>query len=255
VNAASASARAFAWTGAALFVLSLGYFLYTYLVTFAEMVSGRLSTAAVAANVSLFSVFALHHSVFARESVRAWMARQLSPAVERACYVWVASLMLVAVCALWQPLPGVAWDVRPPAAWLLRAIQVFGVWLSLRSAAVIDVWDLSGVRQARATSNRQLPTPRKHGTGSSDSESAIGDWEFRTDGPYGWVRHPIYLGWFLIVFAMPRMTMTQLLFAVVSSVYVLIAIPFEERSLMRTSGGTYQRYRQQVPWKLVPRLY
>jgi protein-S-isoprenylcysteine O-methyltransferase Ste14 len=237
VTAASASARAFAWTGAALFVLSLGYFLYTYLVTFAETAAGRLSTAAVAANVSLFSVFALHHSVFARESVRAWTARQLSPAVERAWYVWVASLMLIGVCAFWQPLPGVAWDARGPAAWLLRAVQGFGIWLSVRGAAVIDIWDLSGVRQARASSNPERPTPRKPGAGSKDRE------EFRTDGPYGWVRHPIYLGWFLIVLAMPHMTMTQLLFAVISCLYVLI------------SGGTYQRYRQQVPWKLMPRVY
>jgi protein-S-isoprenylcysteine O-methyltransferase Ste14 len=69
------------------------------------------------------------------------------------------------------------------------------------------------------------------------------------------VRHPIYLGWFLIVFPVPLMTMTRLLFAVVSSVYILIAIPFEERSLRRTSGGAYEPYRRKVRWKLIPRLY
>ena len=59
--------------------------------------------------------------------------------------------------------------------------------------------------------------------------------------PYGWVRHPIYSGWFLIVFAVPVMTLTRLVFAVTSSAYLLIAIPFEERSLRRSSQGAYDQ--------------
>jgi protein-S-isoprenylcysteine O-methyltransferase Ste14 len=154
--------------------------------------------------------------------------------------------MLIAVCALWRPLPGVAWDVRGGAGWLLRATQIFGVWLSLRSAAVLDIWDLAGVRQARSSADDQLPA-------APDIAAPSG--EFRTEGPYGWVRHPIYLGWFFLVFATPNMTMTRLLFAAISSAYILVAIPLEERSLLRTSGGGYERYRRQVRWKLVPRVY
>jgi protein-S-isoprenylcysteine O-methyltransferase Ste14 len=69
------------------------------------------------------------------------------------------------------------------------------------------------------------------------------------------VRHPIYAGWFLFVFAMPVMTMTQLVFAVTSSVYLLIAIPFEERSLRRSSAGAYEQYMKQVRWKLLPHVF
>jgi protein-S-isoprenylcysteine O-methyltransferase Ste14 len=79
--------------------------------------------------------------------------------------------------------------------------------------------------------------------------------EFKTRGPYGWVRHPIYSGWFLIVFAVPVMTLTRLVFAVTSSAYLLIAIPFEERSLRRSSRGTYDQYMREVRWRLVPRLF
>jgi len=95
----------FAWAGAALFVASLGYFLYTYAVTFAEIGSGGMAPGAVAADVALFSAFALHHSVFARLGVRAWVSRHLSAKLERSAYVWVASLMLIAVCGLWRPIP------------------------------------------------------------------------------------------------------------------------------------------------------
>jgi protein-S-isoprenylcysteine O-methyltransferase Ste14 len=83
----------------------------------------------------------------------------------------------------------------------------------------------------------------------------VGSWEFKTDGPYGWVRHPIYLGWFLIVFAVPAMTMTRVVFAVISGIYILIAIPLEERSLRRASRGSYDAYADLVRWKLVPWVY
>ena len=229
--------RIFAWTGAGLFAGSLLYFLFSYVVTFAEIAPGTVRAADVLTNVVLFTVFALHHSLFAREWMRALVVRSLSPALERSVYVWAASLMLIAVCALWQPLPGVAWQIRGPAVWLLPVVQLAGAWLSFRSAAVIDIWDLAGVRQAE---------PRQMEAGRS---------EFKTDGPYGWVRHPIYLGWFLLVFAVATMTMTRLAFALISCLYVLVAIPLEERSLRGTSAGLYEEYMRKVPWKLVPRLY
>lgn len=244
-----------AWVGAALFAASLVYFLYTYFVTFGEIAAGPVSWTAIALDAALFGAFALHHSVFARLGVRAWVARHLSPASERSAYVWVASLMLAAVCAFWQPVAGVVWDVSGPPAWVLRGVQLFGVWLTLRGAAVLDIWELSGVRHARSTPNAQLPTSKHETAGSEGRELRIGTWEFKTDGPYGWVRHPIYLGWFLLVFAMPRMTMTRLVFAVVSALYILIAIPLEERTLVRASGGAYDAYREKVRWKLFPGLH
>ena len=81
------------------------------------------------------------------------------------------------------------------------------------------------------------------------------EFHFKTTGPYGLVRHPIYLGWFLIVFAVGTMTMTRFVFATVSCAYLLVAIPLEERSLRRSSNGAYDRYMQQVRRKLIPGLY
>ena len=105
---------------------------------------------------------------------------------------------------------------------------------------MIDVFDLAGVGQvSHPTSHIQHPKPQ----------------EFKTDGPYGWVRHPIYLGWILLVFGVGTMMMTRLVFAVVSSVYILIAIPFEERTLRAHSAGAYDDYIRRVPWKLIPRIY
>ena len=78
--------------------------------------------------------------------------------------------------------------------------------------------------------------------------------EFKTAGPYGWVRHPIYLGWILVVFAVGTMTMTRVVFAGISSLYILIAIPLEERTI-RAHAPAYDDYMRKVPRKLIPGLY
>jgi methanethiol S-methyltransferase len=220
----------FAWAGAALFVFSLTYFVFAYEITFARPVEVA-RTGALAWNIGLFSVFALHHSLFARDRVRAAVVRLVTPALERSVYVWVASVLFIAVCAWWAPMPGVVWAVEGPLRFVLWGLQAFGGWLALRSAVVIDVWELSGITSPRVTG------------------------EFKAKGPYAWMRHPIYTGWLLLVFAVSPMTMTRAVFAVISSAYLLLAIPFEERSLRATSHGAYERYMERVPWKLVPGVY
>jgi protein-S-isoprenylcysteine O-methyltransferase Ste14 len=230
----TAAEHVFAWSGAALFALSLGYFLFAYGVTFGEIATHSLSWRDVGTNLLLFGVFGLHHSVFARPPVRSRVAALLPAHLERSAYVWVASAMLIAVCAWWRPLPGAAWQVDGPAVWPLRALTAAGIWLIFRSTVIIDVWDLAGIRTAR-------------------QPGAVGP--FRAEGPYARVRHPIYAGWFLIVFSVGTMTTTRLLFAVASCAYLLVAIPVEERTLRATSGGAYDRYAQQVRWKLVPGVY
>ena len=236
MNAQHAAARAVAWAGALLFIAALAYFLFSYSLTFGEITAGTIAPGAIAFDVALFSVFAVHHSIFARIPVRS-LVRQLVPAhLERSVYVWVASLMLIGVCYGWRAVPGLLWQVSRPWSWAIVAVQLVGIWLTLRSAVVIDGLELAGVRQ--------VTTPN----------SQVGRWEFRTEGPYGWVRHPIYLGWILVVFSVGTMTMTRLVFAAVSSVYLVIAIPLEERTLRAQSAG-YNDYIRRVPWKLIPRVY
>ena len=222
------------------FADALLYFAYRYMMVFGREAEGPVITRAIAVDVALFSIFALHHSLFARDTFRKWITRIVGT-LERSIYVWLASVLFVAVCALWQPVAGVAWRTNQPLmTWSLTAAQLIGVWLALRSASLIDIRELSGIKQV----SRVLPD-----AATSDTP------EFKPAGPYGWVRHPIYSGWFLMVFAVPVMTMTRLVFAVTSGVYLLVAIPFEERSLRRSSKGAYDRYMRQVPWKIVPRVF
>jgi protein-S-isoprenylcysteine O-methyltransferase Ste14 len=193
------AAQAWGWSGALLFAGSLGYFLFTYALSFGETRQAAARGPAIVWDLALFSGFALHHSVFARERVRA----------------------LVAL----------------PAGWLMYLPMAVGAWLSVRSAGAIDIWELAGVRQAGG-----LPP-------------VTGSQEFKTSGPYGLVRHPIYLGWFLMVFGVPVMTGTRLVFALSSCAYLVVAVPLEERTLQQTTGGKYDEYKRQVRWRIVPGVY
>lgn len=233
-GAAPFGARLVAWGGTVLFAVSLAFFLFSYATRFGLPDPGPVDRRAVAVDAAIFTLFALHHSVFARERVRAAVARFVPPRLERSFYVWVASVLFLLVCAFWQPVGGTAWEATGAARWVLRILQGVGVWLTLRSAAMIDILELSGVRQL---------APRPGGV------------EFETSGPYAWMRHPIYTGWMLIVFCAPTMTMTRLVFAGVSSAYLLVAIPFEERSLVASSGDAYRTYMERVRWKLAPGIY
>jgi len=218
---------------------ALLYSAYRYTFVFGREVPGPISTRAIVIDVLLFSIFALHHSVFARDTVRNRLTRMVG-ALERSTYVWVASALFVAICAWWQPIAGAVWRIDQPALrGIVHAAQVVGVVFTLISALMLDFLELGGVRQIRRVQKDQASTSI----------------EFKLAGPYGWVRHPIYTGWFLMVFAVPDMTATRFVFAATSSLYLLIAIPLEERSLRRSSSGAYDRYMREVRWKLLPHVF
>lgn len=226
--------KAFAWTGALLFLLSLLSFGVVY--GWRLRVPAPVSTSVwrdVAVNVLLFTIFALHHSVMARTGAKAWLTRQVPAELERSLYVWIASVLFLAVCWLWQPLPGMMWQTSGTLFWLLFAIQMCGVALSIAGARIVGVWELAGVRQPDHT--RPI--------------------DFTASGPFGIVRHPIYLGWVLMVFATPVMTTSRLLFAVVSTGYLIAAIPLEERSLVHTFGEKYRAYQRRMRWRLIPGVW
>jgi methanethiol S-methyltransferase len=113
-------------------------------------------------------------------------------------------------------------------------LQGWGVWLTLRSAGVIDPLELAGIRQVLGP----VRPP-----------------SFKVFGPYHLVRHPIYFGWALMTFGAPLMTGTRLSFAVISTAYLVIAIPFEERSLIDVFGDEYRAYQTRVRWRMVPGVY
>ena len=242
-------ARLFRAAGALLFIVSLAYFFIAYLTSFGVVTSDADIARAVTWNVTIFTLFAVHHSIFARAGIRRWVAQTVPAELERSVYVWIASLLFIAVCAWWRPVAGLAWQTTGSGSWVSLAVQTAGVWLTLRSAVALDFLELAGVRRPEGL---QLPNPGESAVAAGLQASEM---EFKTAGPYGWVRHPIYAGWFLFVWGASTMTMTRLTFAIVSCLYLLIAIPIEERTMRSQAGDAYGRYMARVRWRILPGVY
>ena len=196
--------------------------------------AGTAAWPALAWNVVIFSVFALHHSVLARTPFKRWLHARIGAEAERSLYVIVASVLFLACTVSWQPLPGQWYALRGPWWYVGAAIQGAGVVVTLLAARTLSVRELMG-----------LTPPRSAAAGQA----------LETRGLYGFVRHPIYFGWLLFVAGAPIMTSTRLLFAVVSVVYLGVAIPFEERSLVESFGEPYRAYQRLVRWRMLPGVY
>lgn len=192
---------------------------------------------ALVIDVLLLAVFAIQHSVMARPAFKAWWTRIIPREAERSTYVLFSSLALIALFYFWQPLGGTVWQVDNRSGQLLLLAGFgFGWALVLYSTFLINHFDLFGLRQVwlQLLGKPYVALP------------------FKTPAAYKLVRHPLYLGWFFAFWCTPQMSATHLLFALLTSAYILIGIILEERDLLR-EHPEYQAYRQRVPM-LVPRL-
>lgn len=192
---------------------------------------------ALVIDLLLLTLFAVQHSVMARPAFKALWTRIIPVEAERSTYVLFSSLALIALFYFWQPLGGMIWEIdNRSGRLLLNAGFGFGWALVLYSTFLINHFDLFGLRQVWL---QLLGRPY----------TAL---PFQTPGVYKLVRHPLYLGWFFAFWCTPQMSATHLLFALATSAYILLAIVFEERDLLR-AYPQYRSYRQRVPM-LLPRL-
>ena len=194
--------------------------------------SGRHLPLALALgiNVGLLTLFALQHSVMARPWFKAAWTRLVPEPVERSTYVLFSSAALLLLFWQWQPMGGVIWQTGEVLRRALLALFAVGWLVVLVSTFLINHWDLFGVRQV---SLYLLGKPYTN-------------LRFRTPGLYRHVRHPLYVGWLLVFWSAPVMTSAHLVFAIATTAYILIAIQFEERDLVRFHPE-YAEYRRQVP--------
>ncbi|HEY5884376.1 MAG TPA: isoprenylcysteine carboxylmethyltransferase family protein [Pyrinomonadaceae bacterium] len=204
--------------------------------------NGRLNeplSIALIIDAVLLSLFAVQHSVMARQWFKRAWTKFVPPPVERSTYVLLASLVLLLLFWQWQPMGPVVWDVTNPTA---RMLLVGLFWMGwggvLFSTYLVDHFSLFGLRQVY-----------NHMKGRD--EAAI---PFKSPALYKMVRHPLYLGFIVAFWSTPRMTFGHLFFAIMTTAYILVAIQFEERDLIRSYGDVYRDYRKRVSMLIpVPR--
>ena len=225
-----------------MFVASLAWMLWTFAAQWGRPVPFAPAGAAraVAIDMLLVAAFASHHSLFARETVKAALGRLVPARLLRSVYVWTASTLLLLVITSWQSVGGTLYERSGMPALAHAAVQLAGVLLIARAVRAIDALELAGIKQPALAASR-VP----------GAESPA----LQVSGPYRLVRHPLYLGWMLLVFGAGVMTGDRLAFAILTSLYLVIAIQWEERSLTDAFGQAYTHYRQTVRWRVLPFIY
>jgi methanethiol S-methyltransferase len=193
---------------------------------------------AFAVDLGLLSLFAVQHSGMARPGFKRVWTRIVPEAAERPTYVLLSTLALVVMFWLWQPIGGAVWSVTQPVAVVALHAAYFAGWaLLLYATALIDHFDLFGLRQAWLGFRGRPYTAHP----------------FATPGLYAHVRHPIYVSWAIIFWSTPTMSAGRLLFAAVATAYMVVAVFLEERDLLHTFGDAYRRYQESTP-KYFPRF-
>ncbi len=183
-------------------------------------------------NACLLGLFAVQHSLMARQWFKRAWTRIVPEPVERSTYTLLSSLALLLLFWQWQPMGGVVWSVENQVGlWAIYGLYFSGWALLLLCTVLIDHFDLFGLRQVWLyLLGRQY--------------TAV---NFKTPWLYQQVRHPLYLSWLIIFWATPHMTAAHLVFALATTAYIFLAIQFEERDLIRFYGDDYRRYRKQTP--------
>ena len=224
--------------GVVCYALFFGTFLYAMGFVGNVLVPKSIDSGATApalealiVDALLLSAFAVQHSVMARQWFKRGWTKVVSSALERSTYVLASTAVLALLMWQWRPIAAVLWQVQNSAiATTLAVLYWLGWGTLLLSTFLVDHFELFGLKQVYCHLRGQAHEPLP----------------FKTPALYKAVRHPIYFSFLVAFWSTARMTVGHLFFSVMCTGYILVAIQFEERDLLRFYGDAYRRYREQV---------
>jgi protein-S-isoprenylcysteine O-methyltransferase Ste14 len=229
-------------------ILMFVYSVISYLLGFVSLLFWILSTSnlipaisidrnreiyfpsALFINIGLVLLFGIQHSVMARKPFKEWLGRVLPKPVERSTYVLISGILLAFLVWNWQPMGGLIWSIDNGSVlfYAMYVLFILGWSILFISTFIINHFDMFGLRQTYFELIKKPYSPLV----------------FRANFFYKYIRHPLYFGGILGLWATPVMTFTHLCFATLLTAYFVIGSIFEEKDLVRDFGDQYRRYQE-----------
>lgn len=236
-------------------ILMFLYSIIAYLIAFASLLFWILSVSnlipgisidrspetsfsiALIKNIGLVALFGIQHSIMARRPFKKWLSNILPQPIERSTYVLLSGLLLAFLVWQWEPMGGTIWNITPGTIlFYTMYILFFTGWAILFiSTFLINHFDMFGLRQ---TYFELIKKPYK-------------PLAFRVTAFYKIIRHPLYFGGIVGLWAIPNMSLTHLIFAILLAAYFIIGSIFEEKDLIRDFGDQYIDYKKNTG-KFIP---
>ena len=217
----------------ASFLYFIGFMENTVVPKTIDSGSPQSTGRALLIDVFVLMVFALQHSIMARPAFKQWWTRIIPVAIERSTYVLLSSLALLFITWQWIPLTAMIWKSENRTVSVIVYVIAAVGWLIVPlSSLMINHFELFGLKQVynNLTNRRSAETP------------------FTINIFYGFVRHPLMLGFLIAFWATPVMTAGHLLISLIITVYIVIAVKFlEEKDLLKIHGDQYLQYKRRVP--------
>lgn len=231
--------------GILCYMMFFGVFLYSvgfignFLTPTALDGQPRVDLASAAlTNVLLLIAFSVQHSGMARPAFKRWWTQFVPQAVERSTYILFSNIAMIAMFIFWQPMGGTVWNIESGVGrTIVYGLFALGCATVFYATCLINHFDLFGLRQVWLYFHGRPYTQL----------------QFRIPSLYRYVRHPLYVGWLTVLWATPTMTAAHLMFAIITTVYIIVATRFEERDLASAIGKPYTDYQQTTP-RLIPRI-
>ena len=183
-------------------------------------------------NALLLGIFAIQHSTMARPAFKKWWTQYVPAEIERTTFVLITCILFIAMFILWQPIGGILWSISDPVlSTIITSVAMIGAGIVLISTFIINHFDLFGLRQVWLQFKGKPYTHLK----------------FQKRGFYKYMRHPLMFGFLVLFWATPNMTTGHLIFALLTTGYIFVALIFEEKDLVKIHGEEYERYKREVP--------